>query len=250
MTDLEKLAAAAVASLVVHVAIERGLERLPPRAPPAEPKKLAIQLVEPPRKPPLEVVEPPKPPEPKPDPTPPKVVHEPPRVHAPAQHVAAKPIDTPPPDRVTKPSDSNDEPVFGVTMESTSQGGHGPAVPVGNTSRPTPGAGSAAHDVKPPPEPVAAFEATKMPLPRGDCSGKYTDDALAAGIEGTVVLDVVVGENGRVRDVAITSRLGHGLDEAAVTAIRACQFTPGEKDGKPVAVKVRGFKIRFVLPER
>ena len=40
-----------------------------------------------------------------------------------------------------------------------------------------------------------------------------------------------------------------GLTEAAVAALQACRFSPGEKDGKPVPVRVRGFKIRFVLQE-
>jgi hypothetical protein len=43
--------------------------------------------------------------------------------------------------------------------------------------------------------------------------------------------------------------LPNGLTEAAVAALRGCHFSPGEKDGKPVAVRVRGFKIRFVLAE-
>jgi protein TonB len=97
---------------------------------------------------------------------------------------------------------------------------------------------------------VQAFEATKMPLPQGRCYGKYTDDARAAGVEGTVVLDIVVGEDGHVRDVQVAQGLGHGLDQAAIAALHACQFSPGEKDGKPVAVKIRGFKIRFVMQEQ
>ena len=34
-----------------------------------------------------------------------------------------------------------------------------------------------------------------------------------------------------------------------IEALRDCHFTPGEKDGKPVPVRVRGFKIKFVLAE-
>ena len=37
--------------------------------------------------------------------------------------------------------------------------------------------------------------------------------------------------------------------EAAVAALRACSFSPGERAGQPVAVRVRGFKIRFVLAD-
>jgi protein TonB len=88
---------------------------------------------------------------------------------------------------------------------------------------------------------------TTMPLPQGRCIGQYTDEAKRAAVEGTVVLDLVVGEDGRVREVQVVSGLGFGLTAAAIAAAKACRFTPGEKDGDPVPVRVRGFKIRFVL---
>jgi TonB family protein len=88
-----------------------------------------------------------------------------------------------------------------------------------------------------------------MPLPIGRCSGKYTNEARAAGIEGTVVLDLVVGEDGRVRDITVVEGLSHGLTDAALAAIRECRFTPGESGGARVAVRIRGFKIRFYLDD-
>ena len=84
-----------------------------------------------------------------------------------------------------------------------------------------------------------------MPLPIGRCSGEYTEAARRAGVEGTVVLDLVIAEDGSVRELAVVQRVGHGLTEAAVAAVRRCRFSPGERDGKPVPVRVRGFKIRF-----
>jgi periplasmic protein TonB len=86
-----------------------------------------------------------------------------------------------------------------------------------------------------------------MPLPQGRCIGKYTDEAKRAAIEGTVILDLIVSETGRARDIRVVSGLEHGLTDAAIAAIKECRFTPGEKDGTPVAVRVRGFKIRFLL---
>jgi TonB family protein len=88
-----------------------------------------------------------------------------------------------------------------------------------------------------------------MPLPRGRCAGKYTDAAREAGTEGVVVLDLVVDAEGRARDITVVERLPNGLTEAAITALQACRFDPGERAGVPVAVRVRGFKIRFVLDE-
>jgi protein TonB len=94
---------------------------------------------------------------------------------------------------------------------------------------------------------VPAYELTTMPLPQGRCVGKYTDEAKRAAIEGTVILDLIVSETGRVRDIRVVSGLGHGLTEAAIAALKECHFSPGEKDGQPVPVRVRGFKIRFML---
>ena len=76
-----------------------------------------------------------------------------------------------------------------------------------------------------------------------------TDEARRAALEGTVILDVVVGEDGWVRDVTIVQGLAQGLGEAAVRAIKSCRFTPGERDGKPVAVRVPRFKVVFSLGE-
>ena len=88
-----------------------------------------------------------------------------------------------------------------------------------------------------------------MPSPVGLCAGQYTDEARRAALEGTVILDVVVGEDGWVRDVTIVQGLAQGLGEAAVRAIKSCRFTPGERDGKPVAVRVPRFKVNFALRE-
>jgi TonB family protein len=238
----EKLGICLVLSVVAHFAIERGLQHLPRHVDKPLPQQVSVRVIEP--EPPKE---PEKPPEPKlPEPTP-KTADVPKArpVHAPLVAPVAR--DAPPPDHPAVQTDSSDEaPVFGVTMESTSaQGGN--AVSVGNTLAPS--AGSAAAAPKPLPPPVAAFEATKLPLPQGRCFGKYTDEARAAGLEGTVVLDLTVDEKGRARDISIVQGLGQGLSEAAKRALLACNFTPGEKDGKPVAVRIRGFKIEFVLNE-
>jgi TonB family protein len=249
MTDELKLAVCAIGSVVFHLALKRGLDHLPPRHDPPRDQKIAIQVIEPPPPPPPAVEPPPEPAKPEPPPpVPPKITQAPtPRpVKAPQLAPVAK--DTPPPDHPAVTTDTTDEPVFGVSMSSTSPVGTGPAVPIGNTTRVAPNQGSAAQP-KPLAAPVAAFEATKMPLPQGRCFGKYTDEAKAAGDEGTVVLDLVVGEDGRVREVQVVEGLPHGLTEAAVAALKQCRFSPGEKDGKAVPVKVRGFKIHFVLSE-
>ncbi len=240
-----RLAICAVLSLCVHFALARGLEHLPARVDQKPPQKVEVRVIEPPPPPPPEE---PKPEEPKPE-EPKPIVHDIPKAqpvhHAPAVATVAK--DSPAPDHPAFQQDTSEEPVFGVNMNSTSTVGTGPAMPVGNTLKPAP-QGSGAP-VKALAEPIAAAEATKLPLPQGRCFGKYTEEAKAAGVEGTVVLDIIVGEDGKVRDISVAQGLPNGLTEAAIKALKQCQFSPGERDGKPVPVKVRGFKIRFVLAE-
>lgn len=75
----------------------------------------------------------------------------------------------------------------------------------------------------------------------------YPEEALSAGLEGLVVLEVVVDERGRVGDkITVVRRLGHGFDEAAVAAVRKWRFRPATRDGKPIKVR-RIFPILFRL---
>jgi TonB family protein len=62
-----------------------------------------------------------------------------------------------------------------------------------------------------------------------------------------VLLEVVVGPDGGVRDVRVVRRLGAGLDERAVEAVRQWRFSPARRLGIPVAVIVEvavEFKLR------
>ena len=252
MRDLEKLAIAALASLVTHAALGAALEQLPEQNIQAQ-RQLHITVVAPPKPPdePPPPPEPPKPPEsPKPQPRPVEHPTQPQHVSQPATH---RP-EPPPPTPTTAPASSADtgEQIYdGGELGGVSSPG-GPEIHGGAGGGPTPPAGSAAPARAPtpkPPDPIPDYEASTPPLPQGRCAGKYTEDAKLAGVEGVVLLDIVVGEDGSVRDVSITKHLGHGLDEAAAAALRACKFTPGEQGGKAVAVKIRGFKARFVLSE-
>jgi protein TonB len=238
-----KLVICAVASVIAHVAIARALDELPPRVDLTQ-RKIEVRVIEAP--PPQPPPEPEKTPEPELTPPPKPVEHQTMRPHAVPTAAVAK--ETPADHPAVIGDTTGDSPVFGISMESTSSVG-GPAIPVGNTARPSVGAGSAAPVPKGVAGPVADYEATKLPLPQGRCSGKYTDEARAAGIEGTVVLDLIVGADGRVSDIHVVTGLGHGLDQAAIAALRDCRFIPGEQAGKPVGVRVRGFKIRFVMEE-
>lgn len=77
----------------------------------------------------------------------------------------------------------------------------------------------------------------------------YTPEAATAGIEGTVLLDAVVGVDGRVADLRIARSLNKelGLDDAALEAARQWLFEPATRDGEPLPVIVR-LELEFKLP--
>lgn len=66
----------------------------------------------------------------------------------------------------------------------------------------------------------------------------YSEDARRRGIEGDVVLEIVVRSDGSVGNVTILQGLGAGLDERAVAAVRQWNFSPARRFGTPVDVVV------------
>jgi protein TonB len=74
----------------------------------------------------------------------------------------------------------------------------------------------------------------------------YSEEARKAKYQGTVVLWIVVGPDGRVHDCRIQRSLGLGLDERAVEAVKRWRFEPARKDGQPVAVQVN-VEVNFRL---
>ena len=63
----------------------------------------------------------------------------------------------------------------------------------------------------------------------------YPPRCLRRGIEGTVRVKVLVGEDGRPQEVTIGKSSGDSaLDEAAMEAVRAWRFEPARRNGVPV----------------
>ncbi len=77
---------------------------------------------------------------------------------------------------------------------------------------------------------------------------KYSKEASAARLVGTVLLSVMVGTDGMARDFKVLRSVGLGLDENAIAAVAAWVFEPGTKDGEPVDVKAQievNFRLRL-----
>lgn len=75
---------------------------------------------------------------------------------------------------------------------------------------------------------------------------EYPQEAEAAGISGSVLLEIDIGPDGRVLDARVIEPAGHGFDEAALEAARRFVFLPAEIDGAPAAVTIE-YRYDFQL---
>jgi TonB family protein len=96
----------------------------------------------------------------------------------------------------------------------------------------------------------AALAAREQALPPTIVESKpapYTDTALAAKIEGTVVLMALVRRDGSVGAVSVSKGLDPSLDESAERTVREWKFAPAMRQGKSVDM-VLEVKVKFRLP--
>jgi len=75
---------------------------------------------------------------------------------------------------------------------------------------------------------------------------EYPEIAMQAGIQGTVVVQIVISEDGSPTTPIVVKGVHNLLDEAAIEAVMKLQFTPGKQRGKAVPVQL-GVPVRFVL---
>ena len=75
----------------------------------------------------------------------------------------------------------------------------------------------------------------------------YPDEAKKAGVQGTVLLDVVIGESGNIRDITVIKG-SKVLADAAIAAVRQWHYEPHLLNGKAVSVEGR-VTVNFVLPK-
>ncbi len=75
---------------------------------------------------------------------------------------------------------------------------------------------------------------------------EYPKMAREAGLEGTVVVKLVIEPDGTPSGVTVLKSVHSILDEAAVEAIKQIRFTPGKQRGRAVRVQM-AIPIRFRL---
>lgn len=67
----------------------------------------------------------------------------------------------------------------------------------------------------------------------------YPPSARADQVEADVPVEIVVDKAGSVTDVRPLRRAGYGFDEAALEAVRKYRFSPAQKNGRAVRVRMR-----------
>ncbi len=78
---------------------------------------------------------------------------------------------------------------------------------------------------------------------------RYTREARANGIQGTVLIEVAVDETGKPENVSVLSPIGFGLDSRAMDAVRQWTFRPALKEGRAVR-GVTTVEVRFRIFHR
>jgi protein TonB len=84
------------------------------------------------------------------------------------------------------------------------------------------------------------------PRPISTPDPQYTDEARQAKYEGTCVLGMIVGPDGKPREIRIQRGIGMGLDKKAMEAVQQWRFSPATKDGQPVSVLI-SVEVSFKL---
>lgn len=85
-----------------------------------------------------------------------------------------------------------------------------------------------------PPKPIGGFAAIQKNL-------KYPEEARKAGIEGRVIVQLLIDARGEIVDRKILKSIGNGnssFEEAAVNALKSVKWQAAEQNGEPVKVWV------------
>jgi TonB family protein len=208
----------------------------PPRAQRKAPKPKRVSSPMPPRRPPPPPVVVAQRPVERPAPPPPP----------PAAQPVAAPIATVPADTQDRAGVMNETPSKADSAGPGTLGGvgSGQGTGIGEGDGPGVGPGSGGGTGGGPYRPGSGVAPPEL---LREVKPDYTDDARRRGVEGDVVLEIIVRHDGTVGNVRLVERLGAGLDERAIAAVRQWRFKPATLRGTPVDVEVEvavEFKLR------
>lgn len=126
-----------------------------------------------------------------------------------------------------------------------------PPRPVPEQNQPVPKAGAKARKNPPPARAEEVRVVTEaVPLYRKNPPPVYPRAARRRGMEGEVLLKVLVNEKGLVEELELVNSSGHRvLDRAALAAVRRWAFTPGRRGDEAISMWVT-VPVRFVIDRR
>jgi periplasmic protein TonB len=99
--------------------------------------------------------------------------------------------------------------------------------------------------VAPPPQPLRVGGAIRQPQRVHHVQPVYPSIAQSARIEGIVIIEATIGEDGQVINARILRSVPL-LDQAAIDAVRQWQYTPTTLNGVPVPV-IMSVTVQFTL---
>jgi TonB family protein len=78
----------------------------------------------------------------------------------------------------------------------------------------------------------------KPPKPVYTPDPDYSEEARRAKYQGVLVVGMIIGRDGNPKAEWAVKKLGLGLDQKAIEAVRRWKFQPAVKNGEPVAVLI------------
>ena len=144
-----------------------------------------------------------------------------------------------------KPPPEKAKPVAGLTANSFSETGTGFVAPAGNTLM------MADNGERLSPDQIEALKgdlsAEPQLIAQSVVKPEYTQDAIDAGFEGRVVVDVYVDATGKVVQAELPRRVGYQMDGRILEMARAARFIPRKN---PVGQSIAGWgqiKVNLTL---
>ena len=86
---------------------------------------------------------------------------------------------------------------------------------------------------------------TKEPKKLKDVAPAYPEDAKAAGVQGVVIIEAVIGTDGKILEAKVLRPVPM-LEKAALEAVQQWEYTPTLLNGEPVEL-IMTITVNFVL---
>jgi TonB family protein len=143
--------------------------------------------------------------------------------------------------------DDHETPTFAIALGKPVGSAASFSVGVGSPERQTPSSGDAAGSSVPPEREIVFESDVSVPARlRASAAVIYPVAARAQGVETDVPVLLVVDVNGKVIRADVVTRAGYGFDEAALLAVKRYRFSPAQRAGKNVSVRMR-WNVQFRL---